>query len=141
MVDWFYQNEALVGLLLFVSVTSFLVTLIAVPIILVRIPEDYFFYPDRHRVAWNNRHPLLRIPLFVIKNLLGVFFMMVGILMLVLPGQGILTIIIGLVLMEFPGKYHVERWVICRPSVMEFVNWMRIKAGKSKLVAPPDVQN
>ncbi|MDH5353328.1 MAG: hypothetical protein OEY09_02690 [Gammaproteobacteria bacterium] len=141
MVDWIYNNEALVGLLLAVSVVSFLATLIAVPVLLVRMPEDYFFYPDRHRVAWNNRHPLLRIPLFVIKNLLGVIFMMAGILMLVLPGQGILTIIIGLVLMEFPGKYHVERWVICRASVMRLVNWIRIKAGKSKLALPTDDQN
>jgi hypothetical protein len=61
--------------------------------------------------------------------------------MLVLPGQGLLTIIIGLVLMEFPGKYHAERWVINRPAVLAAINWIRLKAGKPKLATQLDVES
>ncbi len=61
--------------------------------------------------------------------------------MLALPGQGVLTIIIGLVLMEFPGKYHAERLVINRPSVLAAINWIRVKAEKPKLVTQLDVES
>jgi hypothetical protein len=132
--EWFIHNEALVWWVLVLSFISLLLTSIAVPVILIRLPEDYFSFPSRHRVQWLSQNRLLRIPLIVIKNLLGAIFLLAGTLMLVLPGQGILTIIIGLILMEFPGKYRVERWVINRPSVLRVINWIRAKAGKQKLV-------
>ena len=134
MFEWFLNNETLVWWLVALSSVSLLGTLITVPIILVRLPEDYFSYPDRHHVPWNSRNRFLRIPIFLAKNLLGAIFVLAGILMLALPGQGILTIIIGLLLMEFPGKYHAERWVINRPSVLSAINWIRAKAGKQKLI-------
>ena len=134
MFEWFYNNETLVWWLLLLSLVSMLATLIAVPLILLRLPEDYFSYPDRHRVSWASRNRVLRIPFFLAKNILGVILVSAGILMLALPGQGILTIIVGLVLMEFPGKYRAERWVINRPSVLRAINWIRAKAGKPKLI-------
>lgn len=135
MLDWVYNNEALAWWLLVFSIFSFLATLIAVPIILIRLPEDYFSFPHRHRVPWRSRNRMLRMPLFIIKNLLGIILILLGILMLVLPGQGLLTITIGLVLLEFPGKYKVERWVVNRPAVLRAINWIRAKAGKTDMAA------
>ena len=134
MFEWFYNNETLAWWLVLVSVIFFFTTLIVIPIILIRLPENYFLLPDRHRVPWANQHPLLRIPLLLAKNLLGIIFVVAGLLMLALPGQGLLTIIIGLVLMDFPGKYYAERWVISRHSVLLTTNWIRKKAGKPALV-------
>jgi hypothetical protein len=134
MFDWFYNNEMLVWWLLAISIVSVLGTLIAIPLILVRLPADYFLFPARHRVPWISRNRYLRIPIFLAKNLLGAILVLAGLLMLALPGQGILTIIIGLAFMEFPGKYRAERWVINRPSVLAGINWIRVKAGKPKLV-------
>ena len=134
MFEWFYNNETLTWGLVLVSGIFFFATLIAVPIILIRLPHNYFLLPDRHRVPWANKHPLLRLPLLLAKNLLGIIFVFAGILMLALPGQGLLTIIIGLVLMDFPGKYHAERWVISRHSILFTSNWIRKKAGKPALV-------
>jgi hypothetical protein len=134
MFEWFYNNESLVWWLLAISFVSLLGTLIVVPLILVRLPADYFLFPDRQGAPWESRSQYLRIPIFLAKNLSGAILVLAGILMLVLPGQGILTIIIGLVLMEFPGKYHAERWVINRPSVLTAINWIRIKASKPKLL-------
>jgi len=132
--EWFYNNETLTWWLVLVSGFFFFATLIAVPIILIRLPHNYFLLPDRHRTPWANHHPLLRLPLLLAKNLLGFIFVFAGILMLALPGQGLLTIIIGLVLMDFPGKYHAERWVISRHSILFTSNWIRKKAGKPALV-------
>ena len=133
MFDWIYNNETLLWWLFFFSITSFIVTLIAVPFVLIRLPEDYFSFPERHRTRWKSRNQLLHIALIVIKNLLGLVLVMLGIAMLVLPGQGLLTIIIGLILMDFPGKYRLERWAITRPAVLQSINWIRVKAGKPEL--------
>jgi hypothetical protein len=58
--------------------------------------------------------------------------------MLVTPGQGILTLLIGLMLMNFPGKYHVERWLVMRPGVMRGMNWLRARRGQALFDVPPD---
>lgn len=138
MFEWFYNNETLAWWLLAISLTSFLTTLIAVPIILVRIPQDYFSFQNRHRIPWRNRNRFWRLPLLLAKNLSGVIFIVLGVLMLVLPGQGLLTILIGLVLLDFPGKYRVERWVVNQPVVLRSINWVRVKAGKAELVVHSD---
>jgi hypothetical protein len=134
MFEWFYNNETLLWWVLVASFVTLIATLIVVPVILARLPEDYFLLPDRHRVPWANRHPVLRIPLLLVKNLLGIMFVFAGIMMLALPGQGLLTIIIGLALMDLPGKYRAERWVISRHSVLRLINWIRRKAAKPALI-------
>jgi hypothetical protein len=72
--------------------------------------------------------------MLVVKNLLGCLFVVAGLLMLVLPGQGLLSILIGIILLDFPGKYSVERWLISRPPVLHTVNWLRRRAGRPPLV-------
>jgi len=138
MFEWFYNNETLLLWVLVASFITFIATLIAVPVILTRLPEDYFSLADRHRVPWSDRHPGLRIPCLLVKNLLGITFVFTGLLMLALPGQGILTIIIGLALIDFPGKYRAERWVVSRCSVLRLINWIRGKAAKPALVVNYD---
>jgi hypothetical protein len=138
MFEWFYNNEVLVWWLLAISSVSLLGTLIVVPLILVRLPAGYLLCSDRQGFPWMSRNQYLRVPIFLARNLLGAILVLAGILMLVLPGQGVLTIIIGLVLMEFPGKYHAERWVMNRPSVLTAINWIRVKASKPKLLTELD---
>jgi len=57
-----------------------------------------------------------------------------GIIMLVLPGQGIFTILIGIMLLNFPGKYRLERWIVARRPVLRSINWLRRRAGRAPLV-------
>jgi len=59
---------------------------------------------------------------------------MAGIVMLVLPGQGILTIVIGLMLSNFPGKYRLERWLVMRPRVLRTINWLRQRSKRNPLL-------
>lgn len=53
--------------------------------------------------------------------------------MLVLPGQGLFTIFIGLILSNYPGKYKLERKLISIPSILKMVNWLRRKSNKPPL--------
>jgi hypothetical protein len=131
-----FENESLLWILGTVSVVTFVGTLIAVPVLVARIPTDYFSTPRRHATAWDERHPFLRVTGLVAKNVLGALLIVAGIGMLVLPGQGILTILMGIVLTDFPGKYRLERWLIRRRAVRRAVNWIRRKAGQAAIEAP-----
>lgn len=131
MPDWLKDHESLLVWLGVASAVMFVGTLVALPIAVSRIPEDYFAHDRRERR--DTRHPLLRLALRVSKNVLGAVFVLAGIAMLVLPGQGILTILIGLGLLDFPGKYRLERKLVSRPAVLRSLNWIRRKAGRPPL--------
>ncbi len=115
------------------SIVFFVGSLIAIPIVLVRLPADYFH--DHHPRVWlRNRHPALRMMAMVLKNFVGVVFLLAGIAMLVLPGQGLLTMLIGLSLLDFPGKRKLQRKLIGQPAVLGTINKIRQKFGRPPLI-------
>src|SRR6266545_2390635 len=92
-VHEYVSTESLVALTV-VSLAFFVGSLIAIPFILVRLPADFF--DIRVPRPWmENHHPVLRVLGHLIKNVIGAMFLLVGFLMLFLPGQGILTMLIG----------------------------------------------
>ena len=141
MIDWLQTNEVLLWWLLLVSIITFTLTLIAIPFFLTRIPADYFSHEKNIRAPWSKGHPLIQIPLLIIKNTFGMILIAAGIILLVLPGQGILTMLVGLILLDFPGKYRAERWVIERKYILQSINWIRVKAGETKLVMESEIKN
>mgnify|MGYP001168649674 FL=1 len=134
MVQWIQSHEVILWCLVAVSIVTFVSTLVAVPLLVVKIPSDYFARGRHTRVQWADRHVVLRWMLLLAKNLLGYILIAAGILMLVLPGQGILTIVAGIMLLNFPGKYKFERWFVSRHHVLQSINWARRRAGKVPLV-------
>ena len=117
-----------------VSIISFIATLITIPWLVVRIPADYFAHGKRLRNAGPRRHVVVRWTLLAGKNLLGYLLIAAGIAMLVLPGQGILTMLLGFILVDLPGKYRFERWLVGRPLVLRSINRLRQRAGRDPLV-------
>lgn len=115
-----------------VSVLSFILGVLLLPLMLTQIPEDYFSHTARHRLIEDSRHPLIRTLVVSIKNLLGAVLLLAGVIMLFIPGQGLLTLFVGLMIMNYPGKFRLESWLIRRPHVLSTINWLR---GKYKL--PP----
>lgn len=115
------------------SLVSFVGSLVLIPFLVARMPVDYFHRPKRPRLPFAKRHPIIRWSLLVAKNLLGGVLLIGGVLMLVLPGQGLLTILMGLVLIDYPGKRSLERFLITRPSILRAVNWLRRKADQPPL--------
>jgi archaellum biogenesis protein FlaJ (TadC family) len=116
-----------------VSLATFVLTLLLVPLIVIRIPEDYFRDSYRPPSQWSEYHPVLRYCLLVLKNVLGLILLIMGILMLVLPGQGILTMLFGIALMNFPGKFKLERRLVSYPKVLSSINWIRKKANRAPI--------
>jgi hypothetical protein len=92
------------------------------------IPEDYFINKRVSKIRSIN--PMLWYVVLIIKNIIGYSLILGGVMMLVLPGQGIFTIIIGLMLSNYPGKYSIERRFIAIPSILKSINWLRRKSNK-----------
>lgn len=114
-----------------VSALTFVFSLLALPWLVSKIPVDYFT-----RVRDPHRWHILFTPRAILRNLLGLPVLLAGIAMLVLPGQGLLTIMIGLAIMQFPGKFELEKWVITRKGVLTATNWLRQRGGHPPISAP-----
>lgn len=121
------------GALLFV--VTIIGSLLAIGFLLVKLPATYF--QDRHsRDFWVDRHPVLRFTARGGKNILGVILVVVGTILALpgVPGQGILTILIGLMLIDLPAKRRLERRIVGRPPVLRAVNRVRKRFGRPPLV-------
>ncbi|MBX3332798.1 MAG: hypothetical protein KF876_01665 [Nitrospira sp.] len=136
-VQRYVSTEALVTLTA-LSIIFFVGSLIAIPFILVRLPTDFFDtrVPRRWMV---NHHPVLRLFGHIAKNVVGAIFLFAGFLMLFLPGQGILTMLIGVTMLDFPGKRRLEARMIGQPAVLNTINSMRQKFGKPPLTIAPQL--
>lgn len=121
-----------------VSALMALATLICLPWVITRLPADYFVRTER--VAWSDltEQPAITLVGIAIKNSIGAVLVALGVIMLVTPGQGLLTILAGLMLMNFPGKYRLERWLVARPGVLGGLNWLRGLRRQPPFVAPDD---
>jgi hypothetical protein len=137
MEQWFSKET-----LTWVSVGSgicLLLGAIAVPWIVAKLPRDAF--ANLQRPGWLDQQPtMVRLPLRVLKNVLALALVMLGIAMLVLPGQGILAILLGVMLGDFPGKLRLQQWILLRPKVMSSLNWLRRKFQKPPFDRPAKME-
>lgn len=136
LLAWLEEHDTLLLGIAGASLVMFVATILAVPWMLLRIPPDYFTHPHRPAGFGAGSHPLLRWTLRILKNAFGGVCVLAGIAMLVLPGQGLLTMLIGVLLIEFPGKYPLERRLIARPRLFRTLNRFRQKRGREPLVHP-----
>jgi len=134
MLELFHAHKAAMMWIAGASLLVFVATLIAVPWLIIRIPSDYFTHRRRLRTPGVRRHPVMRWAFLLGKNLLGYLLIVAGIAMLFLPGQGILTMLLGFILVDLPGKYRFERWLVARPLVLRSINRLRQRAGRDPLI-------
>ncbi len=136
MMEWWQAHSGWIGWLTAASLVMFFGTLLVIPPLVARIPPDYFVRRRRERMLKSGRHPAIGYALLIGKNLIGAFFVLAGLAMLVLPGQGVVTILIGLLFLDFPGKFRLESKIVRQAPVMRALNWMRERAGRPPLIVP-----
>ena len=129
-VEFVERNPALVWTLVGVSAASVLLVILLLPGMVARLPADYF---AASRCRSKGATTAFGWTKSVGRNLLGVFFVLAGVAMLFLPGQGVLTMLIGLFLVDFPGKRTAERAVVRREGVRKVLDRMRARRGQPPL--------
>ncbi len=118
------------------SLVTLIATVVGVPWFFCRIPPEHFLDENRRSIIATPAGSKWRPLLIVLKNVVGVALVLLGLLLLVLPGQGLLTIIVGLLLVNFPGKRRFEVWLVSRDPVFRGINLMRRRARREPLVRP-----
>jgi hypothetical protein len=131
--EMFTWQRVVLGVLLFL--VTFSISLGIVTVIMVKIPADYFRKGRPKTILPNHPRTVRYLAIFG-KNLVGVLLVALGIVMSLpgVPGQGFLTILLGVMLLDFPGKERLEQKLVSRPQVLKAINKLRHRFGKPELV-------
>ncbi|MFW6372223.1 MAG: hypothetical protein ACOC3W_00860 [Thermodesulfobacteriota bacterium] len=133
ITDWVQAHETLLWILGSFSFLIFVLSLVGLPIIIIKMPRNYLSSPDirsfKHGSAWDRTY-------LVGKNIIAVLLILAGLAMLLLPGQGLLTLVIGLSMLDFPRKRMLIKKILAHKKVLGTANWLREKGGKPPLEAP-----
>jgi hypothetical protein len=138
MLAWIIEHQ--VPLLWGAGGSALLIVIatVAAAVVLVRIPADHFMPSGRAREkAEGKRHPTRR----VVRNVIGYVILAAGLGMLLLPGPGMLVILMGVLLADFPGKAKVQRWILFRKSILKAANRLRRAFGKPPIQRPSPGEN
>lgn len=142
MIDWLTQTihgwgltwwQVLFGVVF--SVFTFVASIVIATIVLVKLPANYF-HSSHEREFLVERHPVLRALGIIGKNLAGLLLVALGVIMSLpgVPGQGVLTILLGIMLLDFPGKRGLETRLVSRPRVLRAINSLRERFDKPQLM-------
>jgi len=134
LFGWVTDHQQLLVWAGIVSLIVFILSLLTLPWLVAQIPEDYFLPKKRQPTQWKQLHPVIRLFALIGKNVIGCGLILAGLVMLLLPGQGILTLVMGLLLVDYPGKFRLERRLVKTPAILNSLNWLRRKAKKPPLV-------
>lgn len=130
--DWLAPLEPWLPWMTGTGIVMALFSMLAIPWLLVRMPANYF---NRRSSPSEWRGPTGWL-IWVLRNTLATLLLLAGIAMLVLPGQGMLTIVIAIMVSTFPGKYRLERAIMRRPGILRAANWIRRRYRQPPLEAP-----
>ena len=132
MIVWLMQYQEVFVWIGLISFLTFLFGLLLMPFVIMRLPEDYFLSPqngDQTSTVLRDSSTLF----LVFKNLMGGVLLCLGVVMLFLPGPGLMGALIGLSLVDIPGK----RWVLGRilniSGLRSAINGLRGKRGRPPL--------
>jgi hypothetical protein len=135
IVAWLRSHQNILGWAGLFSLIIMVATLLTVPLIIISLPPQYL---NEEKDRLSEIQSPWRWPYLVVKNIMGALLLLAGVAMLILPGQGLLTLAIGLGLMNFPSKRSLIRRLIGRPRVLRTINRWRARAHKEPLEAPAD---
>ena len=98
--------------------------------VVLSLPADFFEREPEVRRPWT----LARVA----RNLAGLLLIAVGVVLSVpgIPGQGLLTVLVGVLLVDFPQRRKLESALLRRPGVLPTLNRLRARFGRPPLRPP-----
>jgi hypothetical protein len=140
MIEWlsgFWATLTWGKILIFAGlfVGSIIFSFVSIAVVMVKIPENYFSSHYQQDFLPNSRWAV-RWGVVIAKNIYGVFLVLLGIVLSLpgVPGQGILTILLGIIMLDIPGKRPFEARIIKRPTILAAVNNLRARYNKPPLI-------
>ena len=139
MIEWISEvvasitwTQVLLGVGLFLA--SLALSFGAIAIVMIKIPANYFSTHYKHDFLPGSPF-IVRWGAVIAKNIFGVFLILLGLALSLpgVPGQGILTILLGLIMLDIPGKRPLEARIIKRPAVLSAINKLRARYSKPPL--------
>jgi hypothetical protein len=102
----------------------------------VWIPPDHFQTGRAGPPAWWRRHPVLLGAGLLIKNGVGILLVVAGAVMALplVPGPGLLFMLLGFSALDFPGKRTVQRRLLAAGTVLRSLNGIRARFKRPPLV-------
>lgn len=136
-LGFFAEHAGRLGLLLGATILSIVLSIGATVLVALHLPADFFLH-EKRPLPLAGRPMWLRLVAGAAKNLLGLALVVVGLLMSLpgVPGQGLLTILLGVMLLDFPGKHHVERALVRRRFVHTALNKLRVRFDRPPILLP-----
>jgi hypothetical protein len=125
-------RKVLIGASIFL--VSFFANLGIVSLILVKLPADHFS-KNRKTKFWSGPRPWLHAAKVIGKNIAGILLVALGVVLSLpgVPGQGLLTVLLGIMLLDFPGRDRLEQKLLSKPSIVNTINSLRGRFGKKPL--------
>lgn len=125
-------RKVLIGAAIFL--VSFFANLGIVSLILVKIPADHFS-KSRKTKFWAGPRPWLHAAKVIGKNIGGILLVALGVVLSLpgVPGQGLLTVLLGIMLLDFPGRHRLEQKLLSKPSILNSINKLRARFDKKPL--------
>ena len=120
-----------------VALCSLVGSVIVLPLVVVWMPADYFVRRQPPAESWRRRHRAVYAIALIAKNVLGVVLVLAGTIMLFTPGQGVVTLVVRLSLLDLPGKRPLERRLIASPPLRRALDGLRRRAHRPPLELPP----
>lgn len=131
LTSWLTQHAALAAALGILSLVLLTMTLLATPWLLAKLPKDYFARPPQ-RITYSPA----RVLFSTLKTVLGIAVICIGLIMMLTPGPGLVFLVLGLALCEFPGKQQLLIKLVSQQQVFSALNWIRKKADKPPFLRP-----
>ena len=132
IIDLIDDYKSIIFWLGLLSFLIFIFSLVTIKWLVALIPSDYFV--SKKDTKFKSEYPFIWLISMIIKNIIGYVLIIGGILMLFLPGQGLFTIFIGLMMSNYPGKYYIEKKFIAIPSILKTINWLRKRSNKEPII-------
>src|SRR5690349_12272044 len=112
---------------------TFVVGTGAAAVCVLWLPADYFESTNVIGRTSPCLNPFWSWAVFIGRNLVGAALIFAGIVMLFIPGPGLLAVLIGAALVDFPGKHRLISKLLARPHILTAANHWRERFHKPPL--------
>lgn len=129
---WLTTHTALVTLISVISVLLLAMTILATPWLVSRLPSDYLLHKPTPPSVPSLGGALLKL----LRLILGLILACLGLVMMITPGPGMVLLLLGISVAEFPGKHRLMFHIATRPPVFDSLNWMRKRHHKPPFEHP-----